>query len=520
MITSLARRLGFAPAVSAALVDSWSDIAPAKVPTTVAPRGGLKGAKVGDAGQIQPDGAAWSISWAVASGANWQIAGHNAKTTRSLNGAAVIETVMATPDGPVHQRIASAVVDGRPALIVEIENLARVAVAVASVVRPVLLDGRGHVSRIEATTERIAAGDGPSLRLLAPPAAIAGAVAADGDLLAALPAPDAGSAPVSLRCRSGAAQAAAVWPLPHTATLRYVVELAGVTSASSSVPTTVDINRGWSKHLEAGFRVDVGDDVGTAIAAAQRQLLTSEVSPGDAASVLVALAESGFVTEARDALVQLERVETDDARVLQAVARWFQLDGDLEVLADNVVAPARAAHGVATQLASDAGSQAWLPDALGALAAGMRVIDQPDVGERIGSLSSSGVTEGAANEFVRLRNAADASWSWAADSQRSAAEFVRATRAALISDRGEDIDLLGDLPLAWRGQAIDVFNAPVPHGALSFGIRWHGPRPALLWEFKGAAHAPFRLTCASVDPDFATTEIAGETLLADPSWSV
>ena len=43
-------------------------------------------------------------------------------------------------------------------------------------------------------------------------------------------------------------------------------------------------------------------------------------------------------------------------------------------------------------------------------------------------------------------------------------------------------------------------------------VRWHGARPALLWE----ASAPMRLTCTGLDPTWSSTEPRGEALLQAP----
>ena len=61
-----------------------------------------------------------------------------------------------------------------------------------------------------------------------------------------------------------------------------------------------------------------------------------------------------------------------------------------------------------------------------------------------------------------------------------------------------------------------MLRLPIGGGTLSFGLRWHGPRPALLWEVDAAE--PVTLTASAIDPDFSTTDAGGETLLADPGW--
>ena len=96
-----------------------------------------------------------------------------------------------------------------------------------------------------------------------------------------------------------------------------------------------------------------------------------------------------------------------------------------------------------------------------------------------------------------------------------AAAFWRAARHLLISERvdHEDptIELVPGHPVAWRGGAVEVHQAPTLHGPLSFAIRWHGARPALLWD---AAGCNARLICPSLDPEWSTTESRGDALLA------
>jgi len=74
-------------------------------------------------------------------------------------------------------------------------------------------------------------------------------------------------------------------------------------------------------------------------------------------------------------------------------------------------------------------------------------------------------------------------------------------------------DLLPRVPREWYGQSIEAHNLRVPAGTVGLAVRWHGARPALLWE----CSAPMRLTASALDPSWsvdATT--AGEALLAPP----
>ena len=42
------------------------------------------------------------------------------------------------------------------------------------------------------------------------------------------------------------------------------------------------------------------------------------------------------------------------------------------------------------------------------------------------------------------------------------------------------------LPLAWRGESIEAHGVPTgPSSTVALAVRWHGARPAVLWEQQG-----------------------------------
>ncbi len=74
--------------------------------------------------------------------------------------------------------------------------------------------------------------------------------------------------------------------------------------------------------------------------------------------------------------------------------------------------------------------------------------------------------------------------------------------------------LPGGIPPAWFGQSFEVYNVPTGDtSAVSFAVRWHGERPAVLWEQHGD---PVELTGPIVDPQWSTTEVKGEALWLPP----
>jgi len=521
MMGKLARRLGFQQSVPVALIDDWIVASPSRNAIELAPREGFASCSVDQFGRIQVDGASWTLDMTLAAGARWVPVTTSDRVKQQVVAPGVVETTVQTPSGPVVQRVAAGVVDSQPVAIVEIENTGGVAIAAGVVVRPIQIGGRGYIGDVAADVTGINIDGRSAVRFGSNPASVAASDGAGGDLLQDMPDADDGTTTAAAKCRSGGAQAAAVWPLPHTATLRFVIELDEPTAADAAVPTTDDINRGWLAHLKQGMRVDVdGLDVDEQLSTATRSVLTLWPEIDQAPNAVLALAETGFGRDAGRLFERLDRCE-DDERVLRSLARWSQLGDqahqldDLEHILGRL---ARAAHGIAARGGELAGP-AWLDDALVALGGRLHQIDQPDVAERIQSLRASELPiAGAADQLALLDKERDKRGVWPEGQMTSAARYVRTVRSLVIDDAGVELRLLPELPKLWRGRSIDVFSLPVANGNVSFGLRWHGSRPAVLWEASMAPEVSVRITVPGIDPDFVSTERGGEALLQDPGW--
>jgi hypothetical protein len=90
------------------------------------------------------------------------------------------------------------------------------------------------------------------------------------------------------------------------------------------------------------------------------------------------------------------------------------------------------------------------------------------------------------------------------------AELLAALRAVLVRDLDVGVVMLDDWPREWIGQPIDVRDAPTRGGPVSCSVRWHGDRPALLWD--GPADTTF--TAPGLDPAWSSRDARGEALLA------
>jgi hypothetical protein len=85
-------------------------------------------------------------------------------------------------------------------------------------------------------------------------------------------------------------------------------------------------------------------------------------------------------------------------------------------------------------------------------------------------------------------------------------------RGELVAERTDSaLDLLPRFRPAWRGAALEAHHVPTRAGLLSYAVRWHGARPALLWELEG--ERPCTLRCPALDPDWSSDAPVGDALL-------
>jgi hypothetical protein len=97
----------------------------------------------------------------------------------------------------------------------------------------------------------------------------------------------------------------------------------------------------------------------------------------------------------------------------------------------------------------------------------------------------------------------------------AAADFLSFVRMLLVREVAGGLALSSAVPANWLGQGWEVHDAPTAHGTLSYAVRWHGERPALLWELTPhGGPSPVRLTAPGLDPSWSATELSGEALLA------
>ncbi|HEY6534033.1 MAG TPA: hypothetical protein VIY72_17115 [Acidimicrobiales bacterium] len=108
----------------------------------------------------------------------------------------------------------------------------------------------------------------------------------------------------------------------------------------------------------------------------------------------------------------------------------------------------------------------------------------------------------------------------------STAAVLRFVRQLAVQEPGGAVAVVPSVRETWLGQQIEAHDVPTSYGRFSFAVRWHGDRPALLWELAPhddarvvaavAARGPFVVRAPGLDPTWSSTELRGEALLAVP----
>ena len=508
----------------------------------------------------------WRIVWAVGAEDRWHIASREtAVRSRLVEDVPVTETAMRIPGGDIVQRVC-AVYDGSSrGVLLEFENESSVPVSLAlAVVENDAWRGSTDVSRsrrqhgstlVEVRGSRLMVDGQVALDLGRVPG---GTVAvADGGVWTAVGAgPDSGDRVV--QSRLGGAAAAAVVPLVPGSPIRALVPIHGVLDRRTIHGEAAS---GWQAVVAQAANVSLPDE--TAMRAWRR---------GIAVSILVAgcggvLSRSGLVNPctqrpdshngmiapavrmARTAVV-LDRVclpdEADRARErLLAAADVSLLSGEEANAALQALASRRLRSGRTSALAEMAGSLAFeaddflQPHTLAQVAAALdaevpaaardarRMLS--DLEERLHRESrrsvDASIVERALHEDSRSAFTGSASRSARPDLAvilRRSVEFggdglpgLEALLDCLVAEAADHLVIAPFIPAEWIGAPVDTRGLVTSHGQLSFSVRWHGTRAALLWELVPPTQRPWSpvtLRCG-LDASWTTSEPSGEALL-------
>jgi hypothetical protein len=218
------------------------------------------------------------------------------------------------------------------------------------------------------------------------------------------------------------------------------------------------------------------------------------------------------------------RLLVPDATMAASVVRdrcQLMLDGP----SDATKEPLEFLLGVADLVRMGSIADPWMPevvDAVAALAATPAHRDDPlfaaalDAAERTCRAAGEGR---AVKDLHKLRKRL-AAVALPASSNRSAPQIpapLAGVRGIAQLERaiasGPDLFPAG-VPAAWLGQNFEVYGVPTgPASEVSFALRWHGDRPAVLWECTGD---PVTLISSGAAPEWTTSERTGEALWPAP----
>ncbi len=542
--------------------------------TLVAGIDGRSPALVDGGGLVSAAGQRWAIDWWIGADDRWHLPAREPSVRqRRVGHGPIIETALRVPSGDVIHTVHPVVLDGRTITVIDIRNDSPVPVALALAVRPypavepVGIDaGPGGPDRrplrlelLDGTTISI---DGVAMIRLPRRPNEAGAsstadlldeVSQGGDLR--WPTPVAGPA----------ANAVCLYPLPHSTSLRFAVESGGAGAtvgtggaavggigdvALDRLPDGESAARGWTAVIDRAARFEFPEAGITALAAAARARLVLAASelpaavagcePG-AGAILEGLALGGHRFECVAGLeafaesfpTGLGHGPVAAVELLAGIGLAAELTADTE-LAQRLLEPAAQLTHLVER---SAGRGKASPDRTAARAGLARLVGLVGQDRAAADLLADHVpappADLAAITTMAERAAPAGRWTVVDDNERNlgsrvdsavaAARFWNASRRLLLDERRSPagpaaIDLLPGFPTAWRGGPVEVHRAPVAGCSVSFAIRWHGYRPALLWDIEpdeesGSADR-LEVTCSGLDPTWRADGAQGETLLA------
>lgn len=529
--------------------------------TSVSVFGSESKAVVDGGGLVQVDTCDWSLDWWIGADDRWYYPSREATVRqRRIGFGPVIETSVRIPSGDAIQTVYAVNAGGRDVTVVEVTNDSPVPVALALAIRPYAANVASLASsettlsfeRLDDASLLVTNGVGSDqhqhiIGLPRKPNQIGSS--SKTDLWAEI---EQGSDLVWAGGSSGSeANAICLYPLPHKTSLRFVIADGSIGDLSSAslvgslaVPEAEVVARGWTSIVDANSRFELPDAGLSQLANSARARIVGaapSLHPNDGyqgGEVLLSLALGGYSHECENLLVQLaesfpssiaEPVEA--AAVLHGVAQAAAVV-DKPPLTDRLLeSMAQLLHLIERSKNKPAIAEGRRGLARLALVAGQlepaRQLWKQGSGSPV-SGSEAAAEQGPASLLPTLAETASPAGRWTnddgTDSVDQAVRYWLMTRNALLAEHMDSIqsgeptvNLLPEFPSSWRGGPVEVHQAHTLFGRVSFAIRWHGYRPALLWEVEPARYlgsSPVQLRCPGLDSDWSTNQLSGETLLA------
>lgn len=350
------------------------------------------------------------------------------------------------------------------------------------------------------------------------------------------------------------AERANTWPLIRGASIRIAVPLgglAGPVTFPAGAPGLADAVSGWETHATHAAQATLPDLASTAtFERALAALRTVELSvwlsactPLDQMLALAALAACGVRLNDPEDLLRILGEDMDDSP--EEAMAWLDLFARAAMVNSWTELPETIAMRLARTLrvvgeATGALRPGLLPRLLGrstheeatfhdgsgwallALAAVLDRMDQPDAAT-VARASAELISPSdlpPADLLLQEAHHVDAADGFGEPGTFDAAAAAKICR--LMADVVWSVDTDSVItaypspPDRWLGQGVEAYRFPTHDGALSAAIRFHGTRPALLWERADTTDVASALRCG-FDPAWSSTTGSGDALLAEPA---
>ena len=465
------------------------------------------------------------LSWWIGADDRWHIPAEEVTARQSLVADAPVPRIaVRVPGGDIVTTLAAVQQAQRELVVIDIANQSAVPVAIAFVVR---VEGRRAIT-VDGTVVRV---DGrPVLYLPRAPHFSVG-VAADADMAAALRAGESGGVDENAR------QVAVMLPVTHRTTLRVAALLgaAGVAAlvaspVLSALPDGESVARGWAIQAGRGPSVDGQDAMDSQVRSLGAAVLLESDAfvPSDSDVDLVRLTA---LSRACDRL----GFHAESARLLRTVDHHQRRRGgigdesqpmltELSVIAVADHARCTGDAAFAIEMAPlVAGALEFLrkrgPADRAVFGAGARLLDL--AGEERAARTADRLWTGAGSVWPPRRAPlpplparSDGASLLPDDLLRLSDRALDAAAVVAMEDGAGVVDLLSGMRADdLLGVNLAAHRVPTVHGPLSFAVRWHGERAALLWEFSGDRSGSLRVP--GVAPGHVVAaQRSGEVLLS------
>ena len=293
-----------------------------------------------------------------------------------------------------------------------------------------------------------------------------------------------------------------VFPVGHHATLRVAILIGDLernlerkisAQELESLPSFEQVERGWLAALRVASRVDVPEASWESILTTQRCKLLLTAGGGTTGN-----GESGSDDDFVDLILdRAERVKLGDK-----ADQWVD---EVAVATESVI----------RRCAKNRNAK-WFDERAIVLAS--MVLNragekrgQKDIAQAWSRVVSDAVGSGDFGSVLRV----DAEVGRDQIANFSGVRQIAWVESQLVAQRHDGVIEIcpRGIDAAWLGANFECHRlvASAEH-LISFAVRWHGEKPALLWEIDGPAGA--RVAASAVDGTFSSVEMRGETLLS------